>query len=226
MHDMNGKITIAAVYTARTLVADCSDRIAKAIPGAKLVNLVDEGLIGTIIEEGCMSPSSARRLLHLVMAAQDSGADFILETCSSVGDAAESAQLFVDVPVLRIDEAMALEAVRLYSRVAVLSTLPTTLGPTKRLLESRAARAGKRLEVAEGLAEGAFQALQSGDRARHNKLILDAAKALASRAEAFVLAQASMAAIGPELTALTGKPVLSSLDSGIARLRSLVEESL
>lgn len=220
---MNRAITIAAVYTARTLVADCSQRIAAAVPGAKIVNLVDDGLIGSVIEEGRVSPASARRLLRLILAAQDAGADLILETCSSVGDIAEAARPFVEAPILRIDEAMALEAVRLYSRIAVLSTLPTTLGPTKRLLESRASGAGRRVDVAEGLAEGAFQALQGGDRAKHDRLILGAAESLAPRVEAFVLAQASMATIGEELADRTGKPVLSSLDSGIALLKSMAE---
>ena len=222
-HYMHGKVTIAVVYTARTLVVDCSARIAKEIPGAKIVNLVDEGLIGAIIEEGRVSPPLARRFLRLILTAQDAGADLIFETCSSVGDIAEASRFFVAAPIVRIDEAMALEAVRRYSRVTVLSTLSTTLGPTKRLLESRASSEGRMVEVAEGLAEGAFQALQGGDREKHDQMILDAAMALAPRTEAFVLAQASMAAVGSELIAQTGKPVLSSFGSGIALLKSLAE---
>jgi Hydantoin racemase len=222
---MAGNVTIAAFYTARTLVSSCSELIEKSLPRAKLVNIVDEGFIGTVIEDGCVSPASARRLLYHLMAAQDAGADFIFETCSSVGDAVESARPFLDVPIVRIDESMALAAVRGYSRIAVLATLPTTLGPTKRLIESRASREGRRVEVLEGLAAGAFQALQGGDRPRHDALILQAAESLASKADAFVLAQASMSAIEAELRQRTGKPILSSMDSGVAYLKSLVEGS-
>lgn len=220
--DISGQITVAAFYTAPTLVSRITAMFADMMPGVRLVNLVDEGYIGQVIRDGCVTAASARRLLHHYWSAEEAGADYIFTTCSSIGDATEAARSFVKIPIVRIDEAMALQAVGTYRRIAVLATLPTTLGPTMRFVDLLAHRENREVVMVNGLAEGAFQALLAGDQATHNRLILETAAKLADEADVFLLAQGSMASIEVQLIAATGKPVLSSLQSGMEYLKSIV----
>ena len=74
--------------------------------------------------------------------------------------------------------------------------------------------------LVDGLAEGAFQAGQSGDAETHDRLIAEAATKIADQVELFVLAQGSMARMENRLAELTGKPVLSSPSLGVQGLRN------
>jgi Asp/Glu/hydantoin racemase len=72
------------------------------------------------------------------------------------------------------------------------------------------------------LVEGAFQALSAGNRDEHDRLVREAAVALAKRCDVIVLAQASMAHLEEPISAAVSVPVLSSprlcLEAVAARL--------
>jgi len=152
----------------------------------------------------------------------DAGADYIFNTCSSVGDVADTARFFMPVPLIRIDEQMALKAISLSARIGVLATLPTTLQPTADLLERLAAQQGKKIELVDGLAKGAFQAAMGGNPEKHDELILEASKTVAPKVDVIVLAQGSMARMEEKLAAETGKTVLSSPLLGVLGLKKLI----
>lgn len=118
---------------------------------------------------------------------------------------------------------MAVKAVNSAKRIGVISTLPTTLEPTCRLLLNAAKQEGKEVELVEGLADGAFAAGQSGDGETHDRLIAEAAANIADKVDLFVLAQGSMARMEQKLSELTGKPVLSSPVSGVKGLREFLK---
>jgi Asp/Glu/hydantoin racemase len=126
------------------------------------------------------------------------------------------------VPVLRIDEPMADEAVRLGSRVGVLATLRTTLEPTAELVERRGREAGKQVEVVARVCDGAFEALQAGDRERHDELVREGLRSLAAQVDVVVLAQASMARVA-ETAPDVAVPVLSSPRLGMQRAAELLQ---
>ena len=161
--------------------------------------------------------------LEQVKEALEAGADLIFNTCSSVGDVALEAQKELDIPLVKIDDAMAREAVAKGSVIGVLATLSTTLDPTIRLLMHFAREAGKEVQVKRGLAEGAFQAVISGDRKTHDDLILKAAMKLAPGVDLFVLAQGSMARMEKQLAESTGKSVLSSPEKGVLHVKQVLE---
>jgi len=66
----------------------------------------------------------------------DSGADYILVTCSSIGAAVEKAAETANIPVLRVDQPMADLAVQTGKRIGVIATLQTTLEPTADLVRA------------------------------------------------------------------------------------------
>ncbi|BDI21470.1 aspartate/glutamate racemase family protein [Herbiconiux sp. L3-i23] len=197
---------------------------------AEIVHVVDAGLLAAAIDHGVDDAVRAEVLRHLRFLAND-GADAVLVTCSSIGEAVEAAAAQLSVPVIRVDEPMAHEAVAIVRgaaegrvpRVAVLATLDATLGPTGRLLERAVVEAGGGVDVQSSVVAEAASARAAGDQARHDALIRDAATAAAASADVLVLAQASMAAAVADLE--LGVPVLTSPEGGVAALLDAVQEA-
>lgn len=210
------------VHTAMALVEPLTAIFREQLPEVNVNHIAESSLIKEVIANGEVTPAVRRRLLSYYNAAADAGADVIFNTCSSVGDVADYGNQYARIPVFRIDRPMAQKAVREASRIGVISTLGTTLAPTCRLLESEARIAGREICLVEGLADGAFQAGQSGDGETHDRLIAEAAQRIASTVDLFVLAQGSMARMEQRLSQLTGKPVLSSPVLGVQGLRTFL----
>lgn len=194
------------------------------LPEVKLNHIADDSLIQEVIANNEVTPAVRRRLLAYYHTAAAAGADVVFNCCSSVGDVADLGNTIAPIPVFRIDYPMAVEAVNSAKRIAVISTLPTTLDPTRRLLERAAKEAGKEVVLVDGLAKGAFQAGQSGDGETHDRLIREAAEAIADKVDLFVLAQGSMARMEKKLAEITGKPVLSSPVSGVIGLKKFLQD--
>lgn len=189
------KKTLGLVHTSATLVPIFQELCKKHIPSVDTFNIADDSLIKDVIAKGELTPATARRVVEHVGSAAAAGADYILVTCSSIGKAVEAAAELTGVPVLRVDQPMADQAVSAGTRIGVIATLPTTLGPTADLVVRRAAIAGKKIELVESLCEGAFEALMSGDADTHDQKVADALKSLAKEVDVILLAQASMARV-------------------------------
>lgn len=203
-------IRIVAVHTAMALVEPLNLLFKEYLPEVKLNHIADDSLIQEVIANNAVTPAVRRRLLSYYNAAADAGADVVFNCCSSVGGVAEMGDQVAPVKVFRIDGPMAEKAVREGKRIGVIATLPTTLQPTVQLLLDKAAEAGRQIEIVDGLADGAFAAGQSGDKATHDRLIEEVAKKIADKVDVIVLAQGSMAAMESKLVEMTGKVVLSS----------------
>jgi Asp/Glu/hydantoin racemase len=186
------------------------------------VNLVDDSLLADVRAAGRVTPSVTRRMVGYAMLAQSAGADALFNACSSVGEVADQIRQVVDIPVVKIDERMAAEAVRRATRLGVVATVGSTLAPTARLLERTAAGMGRRVEVRRHLVEGAFDVLVAGDTARHDLMVSAEIERAAAAAEVVVLAQASMARLVPQLEGTLPVPVLSSPDSGVEELAEIL----
>ena len=189
------KKRLGLLHTSATLVPVFEQLCKAKLPGVAVFNLVDDSLIKDVIAHGHLRPQTARRVTQLVAAAEDAGADFILVTCSSIGAAVETAATLASVPVLRVDQPMADQAVTTAKRVGVIATLPTTLEPTADLIRRRAAAANREIQLTTRLCEGAFDALMSGDAATHDAMVAAALRDLATQVDVIALAQASMARV-------------------------------
>jgi len=215
--------TVAAVFTAQSIVESTKQLFAALVPDCRVISIIEDALIQDVIRAGRVTPEISRRLVRYYLAAQDTGADLIFNTCSSIGDVAIMARSLVTIPLVKIDDAMAAEAVRTGARVGVLATLQTTLAPTVRLVRAQAEKAGRTVSVVEGLAKGAFEALVAGQAETHDELIASAAERVASQADVIVLAQGSMARMEEALAKRTGKPVLASPRRGVLEVKETLE---
>ena len=211
--------TVAAIYTGLGLVEPGKQAFAELLPDVRAISILDESLIADVIRDGYMTKSVLRRLYQCCCSAVEMGADVILETCSSVGESVDLLQPFFDIPIIRIDEAMIREAIKVEGTIGVIATLPTTLEPTCRFAERLAKEAGLSIEVQQGLAAGAFEAICNGNKATHDALILQQAKSM-NECKSFLLAQGSMAHMEKPLAEVTSKPVFTSLRRGIEAVKA------
>jgi len=187
--------TLGLIHTSATLVPVFQELCKQYLPGVATFNIVDDSLVRNIRERGAVTPEIFKRVDDYVLSAQDSGADYILVTCSSIGAPVEAAAAKAKVPVLRVDQPMADLAVQTGKHIGVIATLATTLEPTSDLVKRRAAFAGKEIELKSVVVEGAFEALMSGDAAKHDRLVGDTLRQLSKDVDVILLAQASMARV-------------------------------
>jgi len=203
--------TLGLVHTSATLVPLFAQLCKEKLPGVDTFNLADDSLIKDVIRRGELTPQTARRAVEHIASAEAAGADYILVTCSSIGRAVETAASLSAVPVLRVDQPMADRAVQTGRKIGVLATLPTTLEPTADLIQRRAQRAGRQVELVSRLCAGAFDALMSGDAAKHDAMVASALRELSQQVEVIVLAQASMARVVEGLAEAEKRvPILAS----------------
>ena len=185
--------------------------------------MVDESLIQNTVKAGILRRQTMRRLVDQVASAEAAGADAVLVTCSSIGPGVTLAQQLFDIPVVRIDDAMAEAAVSRARTIGVLATLRTTLDPTTALLREKAAQAGSTIELVECLCEDAFPAVLAGDTETHDRILRKALVEDLQGVDVIVLAQASMARVVATLAPGTLQaPVLSSPELAVLRVRELL----
>jgi Asp/Glu/hydantoin racemase len=186
---------LAIVHTAPMLEPVFERLVRTARPDVETVHIVDEELLADAIANDGLTDANRSAVAARVREAAATGADAVLVTCSSIGEAVEAAAGAVGVPVVRVDVAMAQEAVDAGRRIGVLATLRSTLRPTAALIRRTARDAGREVEIVEKLCDGAYAALRAGDRDRHDALVRAGYEALRGRVDVVVLAQASMARI-------------------------------
>jgi Asp/Glu/hydantoin racemase len=210
--------TIAVVHTGPVTVQPIKDQISEQIPDARVINIMDDSLLNDVRAAGHLTQEVASRIHSYMANAQAMHVDIILNACSSVGEAVDSVRNFVSTPIVKIDEAMAEEASAIGRRIGVVATVSTTLEPTVRLIRKKADELSRTIEVTERIADGAFEALLSGNAALHDEIVKNTISALAEEVDVVVLAQVSMARLVPQLEGVR-VPVLSSPRSGVAALK-------
>ncbi|GAB7003304.1 aspartate/glutamate racemase family protein [Nocardioides sp. AN3] len=208
---------LGIIHTVSGLAPTFADLAGELLPSVDLVVIADELLLKRTVRDGTVDDVTRERLRGHVAALADFGVDGVLVTCSSVGGLVDELASEADVPLWRVDRAMAEEAVRSGATVGVLATLPTTLVPTTELVEAAAYESGRVVTVVPRLCEGAFEALGRGDAARHDAIVAEDLDHLAAEVDVVVLAQASMARIAAARPA-GGTPVLSSPRLAVERL--------
>jgi len=215
--------TLALIHTSATLVPVFAALCKEKLPGVSTFNIVDDSLVSGIRKRGSLTADIARRVAAYIQSAEAGGADQILVTCSSIGPAVEAAAPFCAVPVLRVEQPMIDKAVQAGTRIGVIATLATTLNPTTDLLLRRAALAGKKIDHTARLVENAFEALMSGDAAKHDTLVAAALRELSTQVDVILLAQASMARVVDTLAPADRRvPIFASPPIAIEHLATLL----
>jgi Asp/Glu/hydantoin racemase len=206
---------IALIHALKHSIAPIEASFAQAWPDARLMNLLDDSLSADLARDGRLTEAMAGRFLSLGRYVAGTGADAILFTCSAFGPCIEAvARAHAPMPVLKPNEAMIEQAAARGRRIGLLATFAPTLA-------SMPAEFPQALEIVPKLAEGALAALDRGDRAEHDRLVAEAARELQS-CDLIALAQYSMAPAAALVAEASGRPVLTTPDSAVLKLKELL----
>jgi aspartate/glutamate racemase len=211
---------IALIHALSHSVAPINTAFARDWPEAQLMNLLDDSLSADLARGGRgLDEAMHERFQCLAQYAVDTGARGILFTCSAFGPCIEAvARRHAGMPVLKPNEAMVAEAAAGSGKLGLIATFQPTLDSMPPEFP-----AGVELELA--LAEGALDALNAGDAARHDALIAKQASALRDQGcTRIALAQFSMARARTACESASGLPVLTTVDSAVRALRHIWPE--
>lgn len=206
---------VALIHALAHSVAPINAEFARVWPECERMNLLDDSLSADLARAGgVLDQTMQTRFLQLADYALGTGAQGILFTCSAFGMCIDAvARRHSEVPVLKPNEAMIEDAVRTGRRIALIATF----GPT---LQSMPPEFPSHVELVPMLAEGALDALNTGDAVRHDALIVDAAiRATEHGVDAVALAQFSMARAEPLVRQAVAQPVLTTVGSAVQAMR-------
>jgi Asp/Glu/hydantoin racemase len=216
--------TVAIVHTSFAVLDVVNTLFDELLPDVERIHIIEHSILADILNAGGLTPRLTQRMLDYFLQAENTRADVIFSVCSTVGDVVDIARKLITKPIVKIDEAMVLEALDEGQHIGVLATLPSTLNPTCRLVENLAMDKGKDVQVKRGLVAGAFEELMNGNTSKHDRMVKEKLLLLASESDIIILAQASMArvieSLDPEEVAI---PVLSSPRKGVLYLKNLLE---
>lgn len=209
---------ITLVHALKHSIVPIESSFAKLWPEARLMNLMDDSLSADLARDGGLSDAMTERFLGLGRYATSTGSDAILFTCSAFGPCIEAvARAHAPMPVLKPNEAMIEQAAAKGKRIGLLSSFPPTLASMPREFPSS-------IQIVPKLAEGAMAALDRGDRATHDRLVVEASRDLRD-CDLIALAQYSMAPAAEQVAAATGRPVLTTPDSAVMKLKEMLSVS-
>jgi hypothetical protein len=206
---------IALIHALRHSPPPIEAAFAATWPEARLMNLLDDSLSADLAREGRLTEAMTQRFLTLARYAAGTGADGILFSCSAFAPCIEAcARDLAPLPVLKPNEAAIEEALGIGRKIGLLATFPGTL-------TSMPPEFPPGVEVVTCLAEGALAALDAGDTATHDRLAAEASVAL-KECDVVLLGQFSLARAAGAVAQATGRPVVTTPGSAVAKLKRLL----
>lgn len=206
---------IALIHALAHSVAPINEELERRWPEAVRMNLLDDSLSADLARNGKgLDEAMHQRFETLTAYAEGTGAQAILFTCSAFGPCIEAAAARrPHMPVLKPNEAMVADAAAHGGRVGLIASF----GPT---LESMPPEFPVGTTVLTRLADGAMDALNRGDMAKHDALVVESAQWLAGQGcDVIALAQFSMARAQMAVHRAVDLPVLTTPGSAVRMLR-------
>lgn len=171
---------------------------AEANPDIEVYNIMDDSLLVDTRKYSGMTPTIASRMLNYAKAAEVSGADGVICTCTSVNHATKMIRPLLNIPMINIEEPVAEMAAKSGKRIGVMGTIPTSPGAISWEIEEKAAEMGKEIEIVPVVVDGAFDVLCAGDRDKHDEMVCEALYKLSKEVDCIAFAQISMSLLKHE----------------------------
>ncbi len=118
---------VALVSSTRAVFGPMEAAFQEGVPEAQILNLLDETLVEDFRREGIYHPIPAIKLCKWPMIAQEAGVDGILVTCSTLSPCVDDLRPFVKIPIVKIDEPVIEEVVRIAEKIGLLATAENIL---------------------------------------------------------------------------------------------------
>ncbi len=194
---------------------------AQLWPEATTLDLLDESLSVDLAQLGTMTPEIYDRIDRLARHALKAGTDAILYTCSAFGDAIETTRQTIDLPVLKPNEAMFEEALESAGSLGLAATFGPSIPSMSEEFAAMAKALGDSRQLQTTLVPDAMQRLAEGDAEFHHQAVANGARELAD-CDTVMLAQFSMSAAKEQVQSRIGARVLTSPDSAVSKLKTLL----
>lgn len=207
---------IAFLHTSPVHVDTFAGLMRTYAPDCAVQHLVDEALLRDAQTLGVEDVTIVARVTQRMNEASENGACVVVCTCSTIGGIAEKVDAHGRFLPMRIDRAMADEAVERGEQILIVAALESTIGPTQRLVEDSAATRGRPVNIRTMVVKSAWPFFLRGNLVAYNAQIEQAIRDQAGNGDIVVLAQASMAAVGNAFIA-SDVQVLSSPELGVRR---------
>jgi len=207
---------IALIHALQHSIEPINSAFARDWPEAVRVNILDDSLSADLARNGgVLDDAMYARFETIADYAVNTGADGILFTCSAFGPCIERvATKHRRIPILKPNEAMIAEAAAIGGALGLIASFAPTL-------VSMPPEFPVGTDLRTALVADAMEALNRGDMAHHDALVVAASRQLAAQgAQIIALAQFSMARAASAVAAATGLPVLTTPESGIRLLRA------
>ncbi len=211
---------VALIHALAHSVAPINEEMARVWPQCERMNLLDDSLSADLARGGRgLDEKMHQRFEALASYAESTGAQAILFTCSAFGSCIDAvAARRPGMPVLKPNEAMIAEAALMGRKVGLVASFAPTLA-------SMPSEFPGGVEVVPRLAPGALEALNRGDLAEHDALVVEAATWLAQQGcDLIALAQFSMARAQAATQQALRLPVLTTPASAVRLLRQQLGE--
>ncbi len=210
---------IALIHALAHSIAPINAEFDRAWSECTRMNVLDDSLSTDLARGGGLDERMTSRFISLAAYVIGTGARGILFSCSAFGPCIDAvSRRWPDVPVLKPNETMIAEAARSGVRVGLVASFAPTL-------VTMPAEFPDPVKVLPMLADGALDALDRGDAALHDRIVVDAARRVVDQgAELVALAQFSIARAAPGVGRAVSVPVLTSIGSAVRALRSRLGE--
>lgn len=214
--------TVGLIHAVIPAMQPVRQAFAAELPAVRVLNLLDEALLKEAERLGGISPALVRRMTSLVAMHEAAGAELVLFSCTAYSSFVDQVQAQAGIPVLPIDDAMLERALQIGRRLGVLATIAAGLEQQRQSIARVAAATGREFEIEPVLRPDAFAALNGGDAATHDRILLEELAKLAREVDVVILAQASMAGLMPSVPADTPVPVLASPGLAVEKVKELL----
>lgn len=215
--------TVGLVHAVLPALAPMRDVLTRRLPGVRVLNVLDEGLLSEAERRGGLVPETIERMATVIGLLAGAQVDAVLLTCTAYSPAVpEMQRRFPGLPILAVDQTMVERAIALGHRIGVLATVEAGLAQQKSLLNEAANLAGATIEIVSSLHPEAMDALRRGDREEHDRILLAALPPLLENVDVALLAQVSMSPLAAKLPSNLRKPVLSSPELAAERLSEIL----
>lgn len=215
---------LAIIHTTLVTISSLPALAKAMMPTCDLVNLVDDSLLTQLAANGGKVEEVEARVRHYVHGAEHVGAQVILLACSSIGELVTPLRQQSTATIVRIDDAMVVEAVRrAHARIGVVATLPATLEPTVHLIQRRAKEMRKLIEIEPSVVPAAHQKLLDGDQAGHDALVMEAVAQLAPAVDVILFTQPTLDTTHLKLPADARDKWIDCVQPTLERVKLLLE---
>lgn len=216
--------SIALIHSVETVATEFPRKLKEFLDtDIKLYNIWDDFLAINPNEIGQFSIENKNRLFNDIKAAEMTGADFIVVTCSTLTPTVELIRPFIKVPVIAIDDRMVELAVSVCDKLLIFATAISTKEPLTKKVKALAKAIDKNIEVDFISDSKAFEAMKRTDMKEHDEIVLKLSEQIKGY-DGIILAQASMAHLQEKIEEITKIKVYSGPQICLQQIKDLLKE--